>query len=148
MMQQMINTLAQLQRLRDKAVKDVTVQLAKQQQVCAGYENNIKALDYLIQKTSTGVDVPSVESLKNVTGYKGTLRTVIAWQEQEKTLAKIKESRIQKNLVSAACDEKIVAMVLDEKRHALHDETQVKEQKAVDEIAAQCWLRQKIQGLV
>lgn len=148
MMQQMINTLAQLQRLRDKAVKEMTVQLAKQQQVCAGYENNIKALGYLIQKTSTGVDAPSVESLKNVTGYKGTLRTVIAWQEQENTLAKIKELRIQKNLVSAACDEKIVAMTLDEKRHALHDETLMKEQKAVDEIAAQCWLRQKIQGLV
>ncbi|MEG2992193.1 MAG: flagellar export protein FliJ, partial [Citrobacter sp.] len=92
-MRQIIDTLAQLQRLRDKSVKDMTVQLAKQQQVCTGFENNIKALGYLIQKTGTGVDTPSVESLKNVTGYKGTLRTVIAWQEQEKTLAKIKEQR-------------------------------------------------------
>ena len=142
-MRQIIDTLAQLQRLRDKTVKDMTVQLAKQQQVCIGFDNNIKALGYLIQKTGTGVETPSVESLKNVTGYKGTLRTVIAWQEQEKTLAKIKEQRIQKNLVAAACEEKIVAMTLDDKRDELSNEALVKEQKAVDEIAAQCWLRKK-----
>lgn len=147
-MRQVIDTLAQLQRLRDKTVKDMTVQLAKQQQVCIGFDNNIKALGYLIQKTGTGVETPSVESLKNVTGYKGTLRTVIAWQEQEKTLAKIKEQRIQKNLVAAACEEKIVAMTLDDKRDELSNEALVKEQKAVDEIAAQCWLRQKTLGLV
>lgn len=147
-MRQIIDTLAQLQRLRDKSVKDMTVQLAKQQQVCAGFDSNIKALGYLIQKTGTGVDAPSVESLKNVTGYKGTLRTVIAWQEQEKTLAKIKEQRIQKNLVAAACEEKIVAMTLEDKRDELSNEALVKEQKAVDEIAAQCWLRQKTLGLV
>ena len=147
-MRQIIDTLAQLQRLRDKSVKDMTVQLAKQQQVCIGFDNNIKALGYLIQKTGTGVETPSVESLKNVTGYKGTLRTVIAWQEQEKTLAKIKEQRIQKNLVAAACEEKIVAMTLDDKRDELNNEALVKEQKAVDEIAAQCWLRQKTQGVI
>lgn len=147
-MRQIIDTLAQLQRLRDKTVKDMTVQLAKQQQVCIGFDNNIKALGYLIQKTGTGVETPSVESLKNVTGYKGTLRTVIAWQEQEKTLAKIKEQRIQKNLVAAACEEKIVAMTLDDKRDELSNEALVKDQKAVDEIAAQCWLRQKTLGLV
>lgn len=147
-MQQIIDTLAQLQRLRDKSVKDMTVQLAKQRQVCVGYENNIKALGYLIQKTGAGIDAPSVESLKNVTGYKGTLRTVIAWQEQEKTLAKIKEQSIQKNLVAAACEEKIVAMTLDDKRLELNNEALVKEQKAVDEIAAQCWLRQKTLGQV
>ena len=147
-MRQILDTLAQLQRLRDKSVKDITVQLAKQQQVCIGFDNNIKALGYLIQKTGTGVEAHSVESLKNVTGYKGTLRTVIAWQEQEKTLAKIKEQRIQKNLVSAACEEKIVAMTLDDKRDELSNEALVKEQKAVDEIAAQCWLRQKTLGVI
>ncbi|CBG87080.1 flagellar export protein FliJ [Citrobacter rodentium] len=145
-MRQIIDTLAQLQRLRDKAVKDMTAQLAKQQQLCAGYENNIKALGYLIQKTSAGAGAPCVESLKNVTDYKGTLRKVIAWQEQEKTLAKIKEGRIQKNLVAAACQEKVVAMTLDEKRNELRDEAFAKEQKAVDEIAGQCWLRNKQLG--
>ena len=88
-MRQIIDTLAQLQRLRDKSVKDKTVELAKQKQICAGYDNNIKALGYLVEKTSAGAGA-SVESLKNVSGYKGTLRKVIAWQEQEKTLANIK----------------------------------------------------------
>ena len=46
-MRQIIDTLAQLQRLRDKSVKDKTVELAKQKQICAGYDNNIKALGYL-----------------------------------------------------------------------------------------------------
>jgi len=78
-MRQIIDTLAQLQRLRDKSVKDKTVELAKQKQICAGYDNNIKALGYLVEKTSAGAAV-SVESLKNVSGYKGTLRKVIAWQ--------------------------------------------------------------------
>lgn len=82
-MRQIIDTLAQLQRLRDKSVKDKTVELAKQKQICAGYDNNIKALGYLVEKTSAGA-AASVESLKNVSGYKGTLRKVIAWQEQEK----------------------------------------------------------------
>ena len=63
-------------------------------------------------------------------------------------LDKIKEQRIQKNLVSAACEEKIVAMTLDDKRDELSNEALVKEQKAVDEIAAQCWLRQKTLGVV
>lgn len=145
-MQQIIDTLLQLQRLRDRLVKDMTVALAKQQQVCQGYDNNIKALGYLIQKTGVEGEAPTVESLKNVAGYKGTLRSVIAWQEQEKTLAKIKEGRIQKNLVAAACQEKVVAMTLDEKRHEMYDAAAVKAQKAVDEIAAQCWLRQKTLG--
>ncbi|STE88219.1 Flagellar protein export ATPase [Escherichia coli] len=68
-MRQIIDTLAQLQRLRDKSVKDKTVELAKQKQICAGYDNNIKALGYLVEKTSAGAAV-SVESLKNVSGYK------------------------------------------------------------------------------
>ncbi|GHK35147.1 hypothetical protein ECZU06_22720 [Escherichia coli] len=76
-MRQIIDTLAQLQRLRDKSVKDKTVELAKQKQICAGYDNNIKALGYLVEKTSAGA-AASVESLKNVSGYKGTLRKVIA----------------------------------------------------------------------
>ena len=143
-MRQIIDTLAQLQRLRDKSVKDKTVELAKQKQICAGYDNNIKALGYLVEKTSAGAAV-SVESLKNVSGYKGTLRKVIAWQEQEKTLAKIKANRIQKNLVRAACEEKIVALTLDDQRKILLHEQQTHAQKSLDEIASQCWLRQRKQ---
>ncbi len=142
-MRQIIDTLAQLQRLRDKSVKDKTVELAKQKQICAGYDNNIKALGYLVEKTSAGAAV-SVESLKNVSGYKGTLRKVIAWQEQEKTLANIKATRMQKNLTAAACEEKVVALTLDDKRREQQESATAKAQKAVDDIAVQCWLRHKL----
>ncbi len=67
----------------DKSVKDKTVELAKQKQILVGYDNNIKALGYPVEKTSAGA-AASVESLKNVSGYKGTLRKVIARQEQGK----------------------------------------------------------------
>lgn len=146
-MRQIIDTLAQLQRLRDKSVKDITIQLAKQKQVCSGYDSNIRALGCLIQKTGAEGNAPSVASLKNVTDYKGTLRKVIAWQEQEKALAKIKEDRIQKSLIAAACQEKVVTVALEERRHELSNEGMIKDQKRVDEIATQCWLRQKILGL-
>ncbi|MHC8763234.1 flagellar export protein FliJ [Escherichia coli] len=142
-MRQIIDTLAQLQRLRDKSVKDKTVELAKQKQICAGYDNNIKALGYLVEKTSAGA-AASVESLKNVSGYKGTLRKVIAWQEQEKTLANIKATRMQKNLTAAACEEKVVALTLDDKRREQQESATAKAQKAVDDIAVQCWLRHKL----
>ncbi|EEG9575054.1 flagellar export protein FliJ [Escherichia coli] len=142
-MRQIIDTLTQLQRLRDKSVKDKTVELAKQKQICAGYDNNIKALGYLVEKTSAGAAV-SVESLKNVSGYKGTLRKVIAWQEQEKTLANIKATRMQKNLTAAACEEKVVALTLDDKRREQQESATAKAQTAVDDIAVQCWLRHKL----
>ena len=142
-MRQIIDTLAQLQRLRDKSVKDKTVELAKQKQICAGYDNNIKALGYLVEKTSAGA-AASVESLKNISGYKGTLRKVITWQEQEKTLANIKATRMQKNLTAAACEEKVVALTLDDKRREQQESATAKAQKAVDDIAVQCWLRHKL----
>lgn len=124
-----IDTLARA-ALRDKSVKDKTVELAKQKQICAGYDNNIKALGYLVEKTSAGA-AASVESLKNVSGYKGTLRKVIAWQEQEKTLADIKATRMQKNLTAAACEEKVVALTLDDKRREQQESATAKAQKAV-----------------
>lgn len=145
-MRQIIDTLAQLQRLRDKSVKDMTVQLARQKQITVGFDNNIKALGFLIQKTGAETATPCAASLKNVAGYKGTLRRVIAWQEQEKSLAQVKEARIQHDLVTAACQEKVVAMTLDSQRQALTDERELKAQKVVDEIAGQCWLRQRTLG--
>ena len=97
---------AQLQRLRDKSVKDKTVELAKQKkQICAGYDNNIKALGYLVEKTSAGAAV-SVESLKNVSGLQRHPAQGNRTAGAGKTLANIKATRMQKNLTAAACEEK------------------------------------------
>ena len=143
-MSQMINTLMQLQRLRDLSVKDSTVKLAQQKQLGIRFDNNIKALGHLIQKTDAcELTNPSAEVLKNVAGYKGSLQRVIEWQKQEKTLAKIKENRLQKNLVKATCEEKIVAMMLDDRREIDVREQDVREQKVLNEVAIQCWLRQR-----
>ncbi|MCS2171881.1 flagellar export protein FliJ [Scandinavium sp. TWS1a] len=143
-MNQMIDTLRQLQKLRDKSVQDFTVQLAKQKQVGIGFENNIRSLTMLLQKTvpaSTEVQCP--EELKNINAYKGSLRRVLAWQEQEKSLAQLKEDRIQKDLISAACQEKVVSMTLDVQRERLVQEANVHQQKVLDDMAGQCWLRQR-----
>lgn len=144
-MQQLINTLTQLRRLKDKSVKENTVALAQQRQVCTQYDSNIKSLKMLVGKS--GVDnaqAPSIESYRNIDGYRHTLHRVIRWQEQEKVLAQIKENRIRKNLVQAACKEKIIALSLDEQQDAWSAEINLKEQKTLDEIATQCWARQQL----
>ena len=51
---------------------------------------------------------------------------------------------MQKNLTAAACEEKVVALTLDDKRHEQQESATAKAQKAVDDIAVQCWLRHKL----
>lgn len=144
-MNQVIHTLAQLQRLRDKSVKEITVKLAQQKQLCIQYDNNIQMLELLVRKSTLNpTSSPSIEAFKNLSGYKGNLQRVIKWQEQEKTLARIKENRIKKNLVKAACDEKIIAMTLVEHRIASAQADNMKQQKSMDDIATQCWIRQHL----
>ncbi|MCS2150687.1 flagellar FliJ family protein [Scandinavium manionii] len=143
-MNQMIDTLRQLQKLRDKSVQDFTVQLARQKQIGVGFENNIRSLTMLLQKTApASSEVQCPEELKNINAYKGSLRRVLAWQEQEKSLAQLKEDRIQKDLISAACQEKVVSMTLDTQREHLVQEANVRQQKVLDDMAGQCWLRQR-----
>ncbi|WP_238083597.1 flagellar export protein FliJ [Pseudescherichia vulneris] len=141
-MKQAIHTLVQLQRLRDSKVKSTTVALAQQRQVATRYENNIKALGQLVQKTRTE-ELPHfcAQALSNIAGYKGSLLRVVKWQEQEKALADIKAQQIQQNLMQAACQEKIVALTLDTQRDTFASEQASREQKTVDDVASQRWLR-------
>lgn len=144
-MNQVIHTLTQLKRLRDKSVIEITVKLAQQKQICTQYDNNIKTLELLVRKsTLSPASLTSIEAFKNITGYKGNLQRVIKWQEQEKILARIKENRIQKNLVKAACDEKVIAMTLVEHQMSFAKADNIKQQKNMDEIATQCWIRQQL----
>jgi len=141
-MKQAIKTLVQLQRLRDSTVKSTTVALAQQRQVATRHENNINALGQLMQKTRTE-ELPHfcTQTLSNMAGYKGSLLRVVKWQEQEKALADIKTQQIQKKLMQAACQEKIVALTLDTQRERVASEQASREQKGVDDIATQSWLR-------
>lgn len=141
-MKQMIHTLAQLQRLRGSVVKTTTVALARQRQVAARYENNINALGQLVQKTRTEeLSDLSAQTLGNIAGYKDNLLRVVKWQEQEKALADIKTQQIQKDLMQAACQEKIVALTLDTQQETIASEQASRDQKGVDDIAIQSWLR-------
>lgn len=140
-MKALIDTLAHLQRIRQKSVQDQTVALAQQKQQCTRFDNNIKALGMLMQKTGITARDTSAAALKNVAGYKGSLQRVMNWQEEELALAQIKESRIQATLVTAACQEKVVAIALDDSRAARQAEQNVKQQKANDDVAIQCWMR-------
>lgn len=136
-----IDTLTHLQRIRKKSVQDKTVELAQQKQQCTRFDNNIKALGMLMQKTGIAARDTSAAALKNVAGYKGSLQRVMNWQEEELALAQMKQTRIQASLVSAACQEKVVALTLDDSLTARQAERAVKQQKVSDDVAVQCWLR-------
>lgn len=140
-MSTLIDTLTHLQRIRKKSVQDKTVELAQQKQQCTRFDNNIKALGMLMQKTSIAARDTSAAALKNVAGYKGSLQRVMNWQEEELALAQMKQTRIQASLVSAACQEKVVALTLDDSLTARQAERAVKQQKVSDDVAVQCWLR-------
>ncbi|WP_165462468.1 flagellar FliJ family protein [Atlantibacter sp.] len=140
-MSTLIDTLTHLQRIRKKSVQDKTVELAQQKQQCTRFDNNIKALGMLMQKTGIAARDTSAAALKNVAGYKGSLQRVMNWQEEELALAQMKQTRIQASLVSAACQEKVVALTLDDSLTARQAERAVKQQKVSDDVAVQCWLR-------
>ncbi|WP_312282796.1 flagellar export protein FliJ [Pseudescherichia sp.] len=141
-MKQMLDTLAQLQRLRDSRVQTTTVALARQRQVAIQYENNLRALRQLMPKTRAEAQPHFCpQTLSNMAGYKGNLLRVMKWQEQEQALAEIKMQQLQKGLLQAACQEKIVALTLDDQRERAASEQASREQKEVDEIASQSWLR-------
>ena len=138
----MLDTLAQLQRLRDSTVQTTTVALARQRQVAIQYENNLRALRQLMPKTRAEAQPHFCpQTLSNMAGYKGNLLRVMKWQEQEQALAEIKMQQLQKGLLQAACQEKIVALSLDGQRERAASEQASREQKEVDEIASQSWLR-------
>lgn len=140
-MSALIDTLAHLQRIRQKSLQDKTVELAQQKQQCTRFDNNIKALGMLMHKTGVNARDASAAALKNVAGYKGSLQRVMNWQEEELALAQIKQTRIQASLVTAACQEKVVALTLDDNLAARQAEREVKQQKASDDVAIQCWMR-------
>ena len=142
-MKTLIDTLAQLQKIRHKAVQDRMVTLAQQKQKSDRFESNIKALGMLMQKTTLPEQPPTATMLKNIAGYKGTLQRVLNWQKEEHALAQIKEKQIQQDLVAAACREKVVSLTLASSHEQQQHEFSIKQQKASDDIAGQCWLRQR-----
>ncbi|CFQ54165.1 flagellar export protein FliJ [Yersinia frederiksenii] len=144
-----INTLRQLQQLRQQALNQASSQLVQQKQLCQRYQSNINALISLadLSLTATPVLAPKVAALQmaNNAHYKRHIQRVIDWQKQEQVLANIEASKLQLQLQQQACREKTVAVVLEQQQELHQLELSRGEQKTTDAQAAQCWQRRALQ---
>ncbi|MGV3346731.1 flagellar export protein FliJ [Enterobacteriaceae bacterium LUAb1] len=139
--QKMITALKQLRQLREQAVNDLTSQVAGQKQLRQRYLGNIQALERLQQ--SSRPLAKEASHMRNLAGYKANIQRVIHWQNQELVLAEQKEKALQQALIKQACQEKTVAVVLQQQQQALTKAHEVKQQKLTDAQAAQAWLRRR-----
>ncbi|HHH1692247.1 TPA: flagellar export protein FliJ [Yersinia enterocolitica] len=140
MSDKLMNTLQQLQQLRQRALDQATSQLAQQKQLCQRYQNNINALSSLTHFAL--MPVVGAALMTNSASYKRNIQRVIDWQKQEQVLANIEAGKLQTHLQQQACREKIVAVVLEQQQQ--HQVAQGRrEQKITDGLAAQCWQRRR-----
>jgi flagellar export protein FliJ len=137
----MIATLTQLREMRERKVNDLSSQLAQQKQLVQRYHNNISALNRL--GTGTGSETADATQLNNLARYKANIQRVIAWQTQASALAEKQQDELQTSLISHACQEKTVALVLEQQQQALAQARQQQQQKLTDAQAMQCWLRNR-----
>jgi len=142
-MKEIIDTLQRLRQIRRQGVDQLTSRLASQKQLCQRYETNIKTLNLLTQKISLNPQLTSPEALRNKVSYKKNIRRVIDWQTQEQAMAAIKAKSLQRELVAEACKEKTLSLVVEEKQDFWRQEQDTRQQKELDGIATQCWLRQR-----
>lgn len=141
-MKKIIYTLEQLHQMRNRAVQDLSVKLASQQQLCQRLEKNIHALSNLV--TSTVQDIQgSAVILSNQSVYKRHIQRVIDWQKQEQALASVEAQKLQGNLLAESRKEKSLEQVLASRRDALRLAQERRDQKITDAMSAQCWLRQQ-----
>ncbi|HFR4124090.1 TPA: flagellar export protein FliJ [Yersinia enterocolitica] len=141
MSDKLMNTLQQLQQLRQRALDQATSQLAQQKQLCQHYQNNINALSSLTHFAL--MPVAGAALMTNSASYKRNIQRVIDWQKQEQVLANIEAGKLQTHLQQQACREKIVAVVLEQQQHQQQVAQGRREQKITDGLAAQCWQRRR-----
>lgn len=141
-MSTLISTLEQLQRMRTRAVDDLTQKLAAQKQRCQRVEKNIEALTSLASDL-VAQHANSAAMMINQSKYKQNIQRVIDWQKQEQALADLEAKTIQGNLLAESRREKSLALVLDARRSDQRTEMNRREQKMTDSVSAQCWLRQQ-----
>ncbi len=139
--QRMIATLTQLREMRERKVDDLSSQLAQQKQLVQRYQNNISALNRL--SGGSAAEATGASQLNNLANYKANIQRVIAWQTQASALAEKQQDELQSALISEACQEKTVALVLEQQQQALAQARQQQQQKLTDAQAMQCWLRNR-----
>src|SRR5690606_4777942 len=104
-MKKIIHTLEQLHQMRNRAVQDLSVKLASQQQLCQRLEKNIHALSNLVTSTVQEIQGSAV-MLSNQSVYKRHIQRVIDWQKQEQALASVEAQKLQGNLLAESRKEK------------------------------------------
>lgn len=144
-MNETILTLQRLKQIRERAVSQLTTELARQKQLCQRYQNNIRALTTLNDESSANISANPV-LMSNSSNYKSHIQKVIDWQKQEYALADKTAQTMQKDLVKQACREKTVDLVLQDQQAALKTEQDRHQQKMTDGLSAQAWLRNRLLG--
>lgn len=139
-----IKTLEQLHKIRERKVNDLNAELVMQQSKCRHIEQNITTLTALAQGIAPIKVNQHVALMSNQASYKRTIQRVVDWQKQEQALAELEKEKIGKALLAAAKHEKSLALTLDGHKSALYTERARQDQKVMDALSTQSWLRRRL----
>lgn len=140
-MKALITTLERLRSIKNKNVSVLTVKLSQQKEICLRHENNIKTLNFLLSRSAMPTQVLSANLLKNHADYKKSITRVIDWQKQEYALVQNKVASTKSLLLNEARKEKVLEMVVEDNRNVMVIEENRYQQRNMDSLAIQCWLR-------
>lgn len=143
MMSETIATLQRLKQMRQRAVAQLTTELARQKQLCQRYQQNIQALTSLNSESIVSSGTNAI-LMGNSSSYKSHIQKVIDWQKQEHALADKTAQGMQQDLVKQACREKTVDLVLQDNLSTQRLERDRRQQKVTDGMSAQAWLRNRV----
>lgn len=136
-----IQMLEKLASVRANKVRQIQSQVNYQQGLCLRYRNNIKGLETLCQFNAQ-VDTPLQRA--NQQQYKMTLFKMLNLQQRELATAEQTLSHIQRDLLQAMRNEKVLTQLIDMKFAAWQDELNRQGQKIQDGLASQSWWRQQL----
>lgn len=133
-----VEMLTRLAGLRATKVRQLMSQVNYQQNLCQRYRNNITGLGRLCGFAAQ-VNTPLQRS--NQQQYKMTLFKMLELQKRELTTAEQTLTHIQRDLLQAMRNEKVLNHVIDAKLAQWQLELGRQEQKIQDGLAAQSWWR-------
>lgn len=136
-----LRVLETLHQMRQRDVEKTSGKLMQQKQICQRYNNNIEAL-HALSDSSSGMAAGAAQ-MNNQARFKATIQRVIGWQEQEKALAAIEQSVIQRELIEQANREMAISVVMEQQRVALRQALDRDQQKLTDAQAMQSWMRKQ-----
>jgi flagellar export protein FliJ len=136
-----VEMLSRLADLRATKVRQLMSQVSYQQNLCQRYRNNITGLGRLCG-FSAQVSTPLQRS--NQQQYKLTLFRMLELQKRELSTAEQTLTHIQRDLMQAMRNEKVLQHVIDTKLAQWQLDLGRQEQKIQDGLAAQSWWRVQV----